>query len=663
VFFLGKGGVGKTTCAAATAVALARARGGRVVVVSTDPAHSLGDVLGAQLSARPRPIAGVSRLDALELDASRAFRRWLAEHRGALADVLEHGTWLDRGDVESLLDLSVPGLDELVGLIEIGSLARSPSYATIVVDTAPTGHTLRLLAAPDTVAAVAGVLDAMQAQHRIIREQLARVGGVEAADRLIALVDEQARDAADLLRNRRRSVFHWVMLPEELSLAESEDGLRALRRRHLPIGDIIVNRVTPAGVPCPICDPRRAAERHVIERIARRLRIASAMRLVPAELREPRGVNALARIGAALTPDRRRQPPVAPAPGPARASADRIVAPAQKSAPPVSNAAPPELIPALEGARLLLFGGKGGVGKTTCAAAAAIGLARADRSRRVVLLSTDPAHSLSDVFGVKVNDRPRTIRGGPPNLLVRELDAMAALAARRTGLEAALNEIVSALGTESLDINIGGIPRGRSVGELLDLAPPGIDELFGILSVIELLSTDQSRSAGELAIVDTAPTGHALRLLEMPDAAREWLQVLMRVLLKYRAILPPGRFAAELVELSRSVRRLQDLLRDPTRARFIVVTRAAAVPRLETTRLIRELGRLRIAVPAIIINALTLAPGRCRRCAAIARAERAEVAAIRRGARTCAIILTPLVAPPPRGSRPLAEWSQQWREL
>ena len=93
-------------------------------------------------------------------------------------------------------------------------------------------------------------------------------------------------------------------------------------------------------------------------------------------------------------------------------------------------------------------------------------------------------------------------------------------------------------------------------------------------------------AAYDLIVIDTAPTGHALRLLEMPDAAREWVQVLLRVLLKYRTLVRPGQLAGELVKLSKSIRALQALLRDPDEARFIVVTRAAAVPRAGNRRLL-----------------------------------------------------------------------------
>ena len=157
---------------------------------------------------------------------------------------------------------------------------------------------------------------------------------------------------------------------------------------------------------------------------------------------------------------------------------------------------------------------------------------------------------------------PRAIRGGPRNLLVRELDAAAALAARRTQLEAALNEIARpparprSRRTSPQTVACrctSGVGIGR---ELMDLAPPGIDELFGIISVVD------ARADYDVIVVDTAPTGHALRLLEMPDAAREWVQVLLRVLLKYRSLVRPGQLAAELVDVSKSIRELQELLRD-----------------------------------------------------------------------------------------------------
>jgi len=646
---------------------VAAARSGRqVLAVSTDPAHSLGDVLAARLSARPRAVrlarrAGTSgTLHATEIDARRAFARWLRTHQQALGEIVEQGTWLDREDVDALLGLSIPGIDELVGLSEVIRLAEDRDYDEVIVDTAPTGHTLRLLAAPETVATLAHALDALHEEHRLIRDQLARVGRPEASDRLIDLLTGQARDTAALLRDPRRVTFSWVTLPEEMSVAEADDGIGALERSGIRVSSLIVNRAVPAGPPCPVCDRRRAGERVVIDRIGRRLGRTRTLHVVPAERTEPRGVAALRRIGSALSRDLDDLDQWGwPSGGTIRREAIRLKPDPTRSAlslPKEAKTTSPESLEVFRGARLLFFGGKGGVGKTTVAATVALRLARAEPRRAVLLLSTDPAHSLGDVFEQRIGDSATRLRRGPGNLRVRELDAAAALASRRADLEAALNEIGAAFGADEP----GGPIGGRGATELIELAPPGIDELFGLVSVVE------ARDEFPLIVMDTAPTGHALRLLEMPDAAREWVQVLLRVLLKYRQLVRPGQLAKELLDLSKSIRGLQGLLHDPVATRFIVVTRAAAVPRLETERLIARLRRLKIASPAIVANAMTLVPGRCPWCRATSRDERRELAALTRTARhrsrECAIILTPLSVPPPRGLAALEWWAGEWTD-
>jgi arsenite-transporting ATPase len=651
-FFSGKGGVGKTTCAAAKAAADAAA-GSRVLVVSTDPAHSLGDVLGAPLSIGPRRVRSTrgvrlsGALHASEIDARRAFARWLTANQQTIGDIVERGTWLDREDVDAFLGLSIPGIDELVGLSEVIRLADDRHYDEVIVDTAPTGHTLRLLAAPATVATLAHALDTLYEQHRVVRDQLARVGRADAADRLIELLTRQATDMAALLRDRRKVTFHWVTAPEDMSLAETQDGIEALESAGLHVSRIIINRVAPDGRPCAMCDRRRAVEDRVIDRIRRRLALKREIHVVPGLRVEPRGVAALVRIGKYLSLENRIKPESGG--GSLRKSPDPEGAPPVFSTDKTATVTSPESLDVLRDARLLFFGGKGGVGKTTAAAAVALTLARAAPGRLVLLLSTDPAHSLGDVLGQSIGDAPRRIRRGPGNLYVREVDAAAALASRRAGLERALGDIAAAFGA-------GGMTT--SAAELMELAPPGIDELFGLVSVVE----EQGRFP--LIVMDTAPTGHALRLLETPAVAREWVQALLRVLFKYRSVARPGILASELVTLSKSIRELQDLLRSPRDARFLVVTRAAAAPRLETERLLRRLHRLRISAPAVIVNAMTLAPGHCAVCRATAAAERRELARLRRATPRrlveCAIIQTPLAAPPPRGSAALERWASLW---
>ena len=536
-----------------------------------------------------------------------------------------------------MLQLAVPGIDELIGLLEIVRLASTPpGFDVVVVDTAPTGHALRLLASPKAVRSLVNVLEALQHEHRIIREQLARVRAPDAADRLIAGLEREASDTHDMLLDRTRTRVRWVMLAEELAVAETMDALQALDGLGVSVHEIIINRVIPPGAPCPVCDRRREAEGKVIARLRRNAHLPP-VRLLEAELKEPRGAAGLRRIGAELHSAVART--FRSASVPPGTAAPRAISPRPLS------------IGALRGTRLLFCGGKGGVGKTTVAAAIALRLARDLPGQRVLLLSTDPAHSLGDVLVAPVSDAPRPVAGAPSNLSVRELDPPAALAARRLRLEASLQALAEALGRAEM-----GTMAGRGLTEVIDLAPPGIDELLGILSVIE------ARRTYEAIVVDTAPTGHALRLLEMPAVARDWVQALLRVLLKYRNIVRPGPFAADLIELSRQIRRLQDLLRDRDATRFVAVARAAELPRLETGRLLARLRRLRVSTPFVVVNALTLNPGRCAGCRAAHGAERREMTRIGRLCREhrCAIIQAPLAVPPPRGVTALERWSRTW---
>jgi arsenite-transporting ATPase len=297
-----------------------------------------------------------------------------------------------------------------------------------------------------------------------------------------------------------------------------------------------------------------------------------------------------------------------------------------------------------EGVRLLFAGGKGGVGKSTAAATAALALA--GEGRRVLLLSTDPAHSLGDVLRLALGDDERALA---PRLHARELDAGAAFASRRGRYRAAVEELFDTLrGGAQFDA-----PFDRAVLEdLIDLAPPGLDELFALLAVIEALQRH------DLVVVDTAPTGHALRLLELVAKAREWVQVLLQILLKYRRVTGLGHLARDLTDTARELRQLEGLLRDPARARFLVVTRPAALPRLETARLLAGLKRVRVAAPCLLINACT--PPGCLRCRRNAAAEAREIALLGRGPPGWAMLAAPRIAPEPRGAAALSRFGRTW---
>jgi arsenite-transporting ATPase len=306
--------------------------------------------------------------------------------------------------------------------------------------------------------------------------------------------------------------------------------------------------------------------------------------------------------------------------------------------------------------KLLMFGGKGGVGKTTCAAATALRIARTHRAGRVLLVSTDPAHSLADVLGAPVDDVARRIRGGPANLDARELDASLAFAAFREDYAAAIDRVFDRLSRGS---SIDASHDRRVLHDLLELAPPGLDEIAAVLGVIDLVSP----GAYDTLIVDTAPTGHALRLLETPATVQDWTKALMTIVLKYQAVIGVGELGATLLRLSRRLGSLRALLANPQEAHFVIVTRAAALPRAETLRLLKSLRALRVHVPALVVNAA--GAGTCTRCRGTSRKERQLISGLthtrRRQARGARLFLAPAVVPPPSGIATLEKWFGEWR--
>lgn len=651
-FVCGKGGVGKTTCAAA--LALQTARHGRTLLISADPASSLSDVLGLRIGRRPRVVA--RNLAAADVDARAAVAAWLAPRRPLLARLALRGTYLDADDVARLLRLTLPGIDEAVSLFEIS--ARSSGYASVVVDTAPTGHTLRLLGSSAVVARGARFLDALQERHRAV---VAALRGWYAEDDADRLVDDLQREADALdaqLRDPARTQFTWVTLPEPMSLEETADALQQMARDGLRVSTLLVNRTTiPPPRGCGWCAARERFERRAMVPIAQRfaeLAITRAPEMDVEPIGEPR-LRAFARAWRSWRP----LTTVPPLGARVQATLDPVVtAPVRhhraSTLEASSGRSTAEVLPL--DVRWVLFGGKGGVGKSTCAAAWAVHTAAARPGRRFLLLSTDPAHSLGDVFGTRLSDVPAVVPGGPSNLAVREADAAAGLRAFREHYLASIGAVLG-----------GATPLGtdrRALGDLLELAPPGLDEVMAIADVAELLDDADAPERAErydAIVTDTAPTGHALRLLEAPALLHDWVLALMAILVKYQSVTPAGDLAALLVRLARRLRRVQQVLTDPRQAAFVVVTRPARLPTEETLRLRRSLDRLGIRLAAIVVN--TAGVGRCGRCAAQAERQSREIDRLRRRSGAAAIMLAPAELPPPHGTTALSDWMGAWRPL
>ena len=648
----------------------------------------------------------------VELDADGAFRRWMGPRRQALRTIVARGTYLDDDDIDRFLALSLPGVNELIGLVELEQLVARAPWNDVVVDTAPTGHTLRLLAMPQVLGRIAGVLDGMLAKHRFLAESLGGEYRADPTDALITEIEHESAELGALLRDSRRCAFSWVLLPEVAALEEARDGVRALEDASMTVAEIIVNRVAPpASGRCDFCSARRRSEAGVIA--ATRATFPERSLVAAPDLgAEPRGVPALRRFARTIKlgkplrlrhlggPLRLPPKPQLGGPVPLLPRPHHLGGPVPLPPNPHHLGGPVPLPPkppslrevrqtqkndhgwlgelAPRGLRLLVVAGKGGVGKTSCAAALALALAERDHDQRVLLLSVDPAHSLADILELggplRFPPKPPSSRGGDTTVTVAgtsianpvrvdgidvvELDAQAAFAQRRARYRDAVDELFDGLrGGSSFDATFDR----TVVQDLVDLAPSGLDEVFGIVGVIEALFPAAGAAGYDVVVLDTAPTGHALRLLEMPASALEWVHALLAILLKYRKVIGLGEFGADLVEIARDLRRLKALLGEPRQTRAVLVTRAAEMPRLETARLLAALTRLHVSVGGIVVNALT--PPGCPHCRRAATAESRALDALRQARqppKRCAIILAPAEAPPPRGAAALSRWRDQW---
>ena len=279
---------------------------------------------------------------------------------------------------------------------------------------------------------------------------------------------------------------------------------------------------------------------------------------------------------------------------------------------------------------LTIVAGKGGVGKTTVAAALALESAE---THRTLVVSTDPAPSLADALGQDVPDADTPVRGAE-RLVARQMDATAAFARLRETYQARVDAIFDGLVARGVDLSHDrGIAR-----ELLALAPPGVDEIYALTLLIDALFKD----AYDRVIVDPAPTGHLLRLLEMPQLALSWSHQLMRLLLKYKDVTGLGDTARELLELSRDLRALDTLLRDDERCGVVIVTLAEPVVARESERLAAEVRRLGVGIAGVVANRSAASAGTLPVIEAPVQFE------------------APTADPPPTGVDALRRWRDSW---
>jgi arsenite-transporting ATPase len=259
---------------------------------------------------------------------------------------------------------------------------------------------------------------------------------------------------------------------------------------------------------------------------------------------------------------------------------------------------------------LIIFAGKGGVGKTTLASATAVTLARKNPQTKVLLFSTDPAHSLSDCLGGRFGPAPHELFA---NLSVVEMDAQNEFLELKSQYKAELKQFFARI-LPNMDLMFD-----RDVMErILDLSPPGLDEIMAMTSVMDLL---ESRKY-DLLVLDTAPTGHFLRLLEMPEIIDSWLKVIFGLFLKYRNVFKMPKVNQRLIGMSKSLKSMRKLIHNPEQSPVYVVTIPTEMAFQETLDLVAACKKMETGVAGIFINMAAQAGGCCT-CDGLAGMEKA----------------------------------------
>lgn len=571
--FSGKGGVGKTTLSCGFARHWAQqVPSQQILLISTDPAHSLADVLLSPVEDVPRSLPDLPNLQVRALDSQSLLQQFKADYGKVLELLVERGSFVQGEDLSPVWDLSWPGLDELMGILEIQRLLRERVADRIVVDMAPSGHTLNLFELMDFLDGFLEAMDLFQEKHRVISQTFAGQYVPDQADAFLVDIKADLAAGRQLLQDQQQTACLVVAIAQPMSYLETQRFLTALEKLQIPVGGLFVNHIL-----LDTDESDRYDEQQLVlskfQAIAQHFPIFTA----PQQAKEPVGTVALDQLMTQIEEFHQQD----------------IKHTGEAKPVSLPKKIPPGFSDFLaEGRQLILVGGKGGVGKTTVAAAIAWAMAERHPEQNIRVVSIDPAHSLADALGVQLGHQPVALSA---NLSGQEVDAEKVLDQFRADYLWELAEMMSGeTGDDDLKIAYGP----QAWRQIVSQALPGIDEMLSLVTVMELLE----QKAQDLVILDTAPTGHLLRFLEMPTAMADWLAWIFRLWLKYQDVVGRTELMGRLRSLRQRVMQAQKRLKDPAYTEFIGVLQAQSAIAAETQRLTQALDKLGVQQRYVVHN-------------------------------------------------------------
>jgi len=266
IIFGGKGGVGKTSCAIATSLALSQRF--NTLLISTDPAHSVSDCLEQKIGFNIVKVDDTVNLSAIEVVADEALSDFKTEHLGELKKLLETSTNLDNEDIDEMLKLSIPGIDEVMSFKTIIDFIEAGEYDKYVVDTAPTGHALRLIASPKLLDEWIKVASRMRWKYRYMITSFSGSYKQDEVDALLISLKKTVRRIENLLMDKAKCEFIPVCIPEAMAIMETGRLLTELGTSGIIARQIIVNNVMIASEECGFCKRRKAGQSQYLHEIS-----------------------------------------------------------------------------------------------------------------------------------------------------------------------------------------------------------------------------------------------------------------------------------------------------------------------------------------------------------------------------------------------------------